>query len=646
MADISQIQFPDGTVYDIKDPVARAAAGDAGAGKIFYGVCSTASATQTKVVTIEDFELFSGALIAVKFENVNTATSPMLNISGTGAINMYSVGTTAVLPNAWSAGETLLFVYNGTSYMVADGGIASTSGYGATKLNSSTSSTSTTEAATPSAVKSAYDLALEAKTSASDGKSLIASAITGKGVSTSATDTFATMADNINAIETGIEITNGKIVQYKAAESVIPANTFVELLTNIQNSYSTNSTSMTTSSTAGFSVGVPISTISAVFSYYTGSSSKTQYIRRFNGTAWGGQLSITQSGYYCTPSIIVENSLVFIYVRTYSYSQSHCIRIYDSNNNTLGPLCTLDISSNFLIGIHYIGNNKYIALFGDNVDSSGIANRYIYIKLLEYNPTDLSLSVSSGASVSIGQTSAQQVSTFTQYSFFETLQDGSIIFVSSHYYASETNKRVRFALLINIDATDTIRFKLYNYSNAERALLLCLLDNGNFVRIEDSVCYLHSYSGSFSNGYSVTSSAENTSDILTAVTQNSNYPSFIRLSNNTYVAHLKLSANYSPTLKEYYLGFSPSLVNTYTTALPKNYYYNNLSVDCCNSLVENHIQFAYLTTHLGFSSSAPEPVVFDTNFSRGITYPITKINGVTVDEITTQVAGDVWVLDS
>ena len=207
MADISQITLPDGTTYDIKDPVARAAAGDAGAGKIFYGVCSTASATQTKVVTIEDFELFTGALIAVKFDNVNTATSPKLNISGTGAINMYSVGTTAVLPNAWSAGETLLFVYNGTSYMVADGGIASTSGYGATKLNSSTSSTSTTEAATPSAVKSAYDLALEAKTSASDGKSLIASAITGKGVSTSATDTFATMADNIDNIQTGHTIT-------------------------------------------------------------------------------------------------------------------------------------------------------------------------------------------------------------------------------------------------------------------------------------------------------------------------------------------------------------------------------------------------------------------------------------------------------
>lgn len=51
---------------------------------------------------------------------------------------------------------------NGTS--VATSGVANipaatTSKYGVTKLNSSTSSTSTTEAATPSAVKSAYDLA-------------------------------------------------------------------------------------------------------------------------------------------------------------------------------------------------------------------------------------------------------------------------------------------------------------------------------------------------------------------------------------------------------------------------------------------------------------------------------------------------------
>lgn len=233
MADISQITLPDGTTYDIKDPVARAAAGDAGAGKIFYGVSSTAAATQTKVVTIDDFELFTGALIAVKFDNVNTATSPKLNISGTGAINMYSVGTTAVLPNAWVAGETLLFVYNGTSYMVADGGIASTSGYGATKLNSATDSTSTTEAATPSAVKSAYDLANTANTNVSNKQNkhtLTTSALLSSGWSNQ-TYSFETQYPNttydIEIEPNGDSITDTQYAAWGAAQLVGSASSNV-----------------------------------------------------------------------------------------------------------------------------------------------------------------------------------------------------------------------------------------------------------------------------------------------------------------------------------------------------------------------------------------------------------------------------------
>lgn len=45
----------------------------------------------------------------------------------------------------------------------------------------------------------------EVFTSVSNGKSLVASAITDKGIVTDATDTFATMADNINQISTGVE---------------------------------------------------------------------------------------------------------------------------------------------------------------------------------------------------------------------------------------------------------------------------------------------------------------------------------------------------------------------------------------------------------------------------------------------------------
>lgn len=51
-------------------------------------------------------------------------------------------------------------------------------------------------------------------TSVSDGKSLVAAAITDKGVATAATDSFAQMATNIEAIETGgqIETVTGKMI--------------------------------------------------------------------------------------------------------------------------------------------------------------------------------------------------------------------------------------------------------------------------------------------------------------------------------------------------------------------------------------------------------------------------------------------------
>ena len=48
-------------------------------------------------------------------------------------------------------------------------------------------------------------------TSASDGKELIADAIAGKGVPTSAEDTYATMAENIGKIETGIDISDATL---------------------------------------------------------------------------------------------------------------------------------------------------------------------------------------------------------------------------------------------------------------------------------------------------------------------------------------------------------------------------------------------------------------------------------------------------
>lgn len=80
---------------------------------------------------------------------------------------------------------------------------ATTTNKGHVQLSSAIDSESETLAATPKAIKTAYDLAQSAFQSASDGKSQIATAITGKGVNTSASDTFATMAANIKKIKVG-----------------------------------------------------------------------------------------------------------------------------------------------------------------------------------------------------------------------------------------------------------------------------------------------------------------------------------------------------------------------------------------------------------------------------------------------------------
>nr|DAE80846.1 MAG TPA: hypothetical protein [Bacteriophage sp.] len=56
-------------------------------------------------------------------------------------------------------------------------------------------------------IKTISDEVAEVKKSVSDGKSKVASAITKKGVSSEATDTFDTMAENIGKIQTGISLT-------------------------------------------------------------------------------------------------------------------------------------------------------------------------------------------------------------------------------------------------------------------------------------------------------------------------------------------------------------------------------------------------------------------------------------------------------
>lgn len=125
----------------------------------YYGVCSTAAATQAKVVSIAGITaLVSGLSIKVKFTNAQTYNgTPTLNLNSLGAKSIMRNGTTGAARYQWQAGEVLDLVYDGTNWIISEAAHATATYYGLVKLSSAFNSESETEAATPKAVKLVYD---------------------------------------------------------------------------------------------------------------------------------------------------------------------------------------------------------------------------------------------------------------------------------------------------------------------------------------------------------------------------------------------------------------------------------------------------------------------------------------------------------
>lgn len=154
----------------------------ANSGKVYYGTCSTGASTAAKVVSCTGFALTTGAYISVKFTNGNSYNgTATMNVNSTGAVDIARVGDTKTTRYYWTAGEVVDFIYDGTNYVMVNKGTATTTYYGQTKLSSSTSSTSEALAATPKAVKAAYDLA--------NGKQSPATTLAGYGITDAYTKT-------------------------------------------------------------------------------------------------------------------------------------------------------------------------------------------------------------------------------------------------------------------------------------------------------------------------------------------------------------------------------------------------------------------------------------------------------------------------
>lgn len=99
-------------------PGAKGDPGEKGDPGLIYATCTTAAATAAKVATCSGFTLTTGAVVAVKFTYANTAASPTLNVNSTGAKSIAAYGTTALPINAWAAGATVVFVYDGSQWII------------------------------------------------------------------------------------------------------------------------------------------------------------------------------------------------------------------------------------------------------------------------------------------------------------------------------------------------------------------------------------------------------------------------------------------------------------------------------------------------------------------------------------------------
>ena len=87
------------------------------AGRNLYAVCSTAAATAAKAVSCAGFTLAAGSRITVRFTVTNTADSPTLNVSGTGA-KAIRYRNAAIAAGTLAANRTYGFVYDGTYFQL------------------------------------------------------------------------------------------------------------------------------------------------------------------------------------------------------------------------------------------------------------------------------------------------------------------------------------------------------------------------------------------------------------------------------------------------------------------------------------------------------------------------------------------------
>lgn len=167
--------------------------GDPGAQNVYYGTCETAHATAVKVVACPGFTLEAGALVYVKFANTNGATAIYLDVNDTGVVQVRNFGQQ--LNYVWREGEVVACVYDGTYWYMPGTRRGGTTYPGIVALSDSVNDISVAAvhgtAASPKAVKTAYDKAVAAESAAASAASAASDA---QDTASEARDAAATAA--------------------------------------------------------------------------------------------------------------------------------------------------------------------------------------------------------------------------------------------------------------------------------------------------------------------------------------------------------------------------------------------------------------------------------------------------------------------
>lgn len=159
---------------------------------VVSGVCSTASATVAKVVTISGYTPTPGDILAITFTNGTSVSTPTLNINGTGAKNI-RLGSNNATSTALTvgAGGVVMMYYTGTHYQLMGSHRTSDSTVSAATQEEVNNGTATAKYVRPDRLKimldgKGYQTAAQVDAKISDYDQYITSQILSQGYQTEA----------------------------------------------------------------------------------------------------------------------------------------------------------------------------------------------------------------------------------------------------------------------------------------------------------------------------------------------------------------------------------------------------------------------------------------------------------------------------